>query len=141
MRSLKTIGSILRSACVTFAIVILSAQTAIMLFLDPSKDALLPKIVFGIFGFSLALGIANHVYFKTKINALLRYIIHLILTVGSAIAVLMLPSKNNGPAALFIGVCMTIVHVLVFLIYNIKNMGKEKKKEEYTPLYDKLKRD
>ncbi len=138
MKSLKTIGSILRSACVTFSVVTLCAQTAIILFLDPSKDALLPQIVFGVFGFSIALGIANHVYFRTEMNALLRYFIHLILTVGSAIAVLMIPSKNNGPAALFVGVCLTVVHVLVFLIYNVKNMGKKK---EYTPLYDKLKRD
>ena len=86
MRSLK---NILRSACVTFAVITLCAQIAILLFLDPTKDALLPEIVFGIFGFSIALGVANHVYFKTEMNALLRYFIHLFLTVGTAIDVLM----------------------------------------------------
>ncbi len=141
MKFYKMIGSILRSACVTFCIITLCAQTAIMLFLDPSKDALLPQIIFGIFGFSLALGCANHVYFKSEINALLRYFIHLFLTVGSAIAVLMIPSKNNGPAALFVGVCLTVIHLLIFLIYNVRSMGKSKKQEDYTPLYDKLKRD
>ena len=51
------------------------------------------------------------------------------------------PGKSNGPAALFVGVCLTVLHLLVFLIYNVKNIGKSKKKEEYEPLYDKLKRD
>ena len=138
MRSLK---NILRSACVTFAVITLCAQIAILLFLDPAKDALLQEIVFGIFGFSIALGVANHVYFKTEMNTLLRYFIHLFLTVGSAIAVLMIPGKSNGPAALFIGVCLTVVHLLIFLIYNVKHMGRDKKDEEYKPLYDKLKKD
>lgn len=141
MSSLKTIGAILRSACVHFCIITLCAQTTIFLFLDPATDALLPKIVFGIFGFSLMFAIANHVYFKSEMNGLLRYFIHLLLSVGSAVAVLMLPGKNNGPAALFVGVCLTVIHVLFFLIYNVKGMSKSKEKKEYTPLYDKLKRD
>ena len=138
---MKSLKNILRSSCVTFTVITLCAQSAILLFLDPTKDALLPQMVFGIFVFSIALGIANHVYFKTEMNALLRYFIHLFLTVGSAIAVLMIPGKSNGPAALFIGVCLTVVHLLIFLIYNVKHMGRDKKDEEYKPLYDKLKRD
>lgn len=141
MKPFKIIGAILRSACVTFTVVTLCAHLAIILFLDGTSDALLPSVVLGIFGFSVALGCANYVYFKTEMNPLLRYFIHLLLTVGSAIAVLMIPSKNNGPAALFVGVCLTVIHLLIFLIYNVKTMGKSKKKEEYEPLYDKLKRD
>ena len=141
MKSFKIIGAILRSACVTFTAVTLFAHVAIMLFLDSASDALLPSVVFGIFGFSVVLGCANYLYFKTKMNTLLRYFIHLVLTVGSAVAVLMIPGKNNGPAALFIGVCLTVLHLLFFLIYNIKNIDKSKKQDEYRPLYDKLKRD
>ncbi len=140
MKLLKTIGSVLRSACVLFAVVLLCAYAAIMLFLDPAKDGLLPQVAFGIFGFAVMFSCANHIYFKTELNTLLRYFIHLIMTVGSAVAVCMIPSKDNAPAALFIGVCLTLIHVLFFLIYNIKTMGKSKK-EEYKPVYDKLKKD
>lgn len=138
---MKPLKNILRTACVTFAAVTLCANLAVMLFLDPAKDGLLPQMIFGFFGFSLAFGVANYIYFRTELNSLLRYFIHLVLTVGSIIAVLMIPSKSNGPAALFVGVCLTVVHVLFFLIYNIKHIGKDKKKEEYKPLYDKLKKD
>ena len=137
---MKALQNILRTACATFSVIALCANLAVILFLDPATDGLLPQMIFGFFGFSLAFGVANHVYFKTEINSLLRYFIHLALTVGSAVAVLMIPSKNNGPAALFIGVCLIVVHLLFFLIYNVKHMGKDKK-EEYKPLYDKLKRD
>ena len=141
MKPFKMIGDVLRSACTTFTVVTLCVQIAIILFLDGTKGALLPGVVLGIFGFSVVLGIANYVYFKTELNSLLRYFLHLVLTVGSAIAVLMIPGKSNGPAALFVGVCLTVLHLLIFLIYNVKNIGKSKKKEEYEPLYDKLKRD
>ncbi len=144
MKSLKTIGSVLRSACVVFTVIMLCAYTAILLFFKPDVNGdlpdLLPQVVLGIFGFSLMLSCANHIYFRTELNGLLKYFIHLVMTVGSAIAVFMIPGENNGPAALFIGVCLAVFHILFFLIYNIRALGKSKK-EAYTPIYDKLKKD
>ena len=140
MKLLKTIGSVLRSACVLFAVVVLCVYAAIMLFLDPANDGLLPHVAFGIFGFALMFSCANHIYFRTKLNTLVRYFIHLVMSVGSAVAVCMIPGKENAPVALFIGVCLAVIHILFFLIYNIKTMGKSKK-EEYKPVYDKLKKD
>ncbi len=139
MKIIKITGSILRSACVVFTVILLCAYSVLLA--TGFKDAyIIPSVVLGIFFFSVMLSIANFIYFKTSINRILAYLIHLFMTVGTALIILSLPGKGNGGALLFVVTCLAVIHVLFFLIYNIIAM-KKGKREEYKSVYDSLKKD
>ncbi|MBQ8208797.1 MAG: hypothetical protein IJZ89_08705 [Clostridia bacterium] len=124
------------SSCVIFSVLILIICSGIALIGVEEGFGLDHTIVFALFILSFVIACTTAIYSHTKLNGALKYIIHLIVTLGASAVFLRIVNGLDGKTILIAVIIIAILHAAVFaILHSIKKTNR--KEEKYESLYNK----
>ncbi len=120
-----------------FAFFVVLVSLVISFITKENEVGLFPSMIFGLYAVSAVIGSATVFYTESKLNAFIKYLIHLVLTLTSfALLFGFVNVGLKGGTVLVATVVIGIIHVCIFSITAIiSNAGK--KPEKYEDIYKK----
>lgn len=124
------------SSCVIFSALVLIVCAGIAAIGVEEGFGLDHTIVFALFILSFVISCTNAIYFHTKLNGAVKYVLHLLVTISASAVFLRVVNGLEGKTILIAVIMISVLHAIVFAIINA--IKKEKRiKEKYESVYSK----
>ncbi|MEE0969820.1 MAG: hypothetical protein U0M06_10660 [Clostridia bacterium] len=127
---------VLNLTALFFTFFILLICLTVSIFVKGDSFGLFPAMVFGLFAVSLAISFATVFYTSSKIHGMLKYLLHLIITIVSFSLLFRFANGLEGKTILIASVIISIIHAVIFSLNAIFN-GSSRKNAKYESVYKK----